>query len=191
MCSSDLSGCSTMTGGVTTAPFDGEDVSSWAEEFIRHGGYMCDQERAFTLLDLQRERVKDFVRWGVPIARDESGAIRRFMSRGMYNVRCLQFTPPAAMKVLRAQCEAAGVQILDRVFIDELLTSDGEYPTRGAVCGALGFHARDGRPFVLRAKQTIVATGPLSMKGTHIVDNDTGDGFSLAYRAGEIGRAHV
>ena len=41
-----------MTGGVTTAPFDGEDVSSWAEEFIRHGGYMCDQERAFTLLDL-------------------------------------------------------------------------------------------------------------------------------------------
>ncbi len=178
------SGCSTMSGGVTTAPFEGEDVSSWAEEFITRGGYMCDQPRAFELLEAQKERVKDFVRWGVPIARDGDGNIRRFMSRGMVNVRCLQFTPPAAMQILRREALARGVAILDRVFIEELLTSDGEYPTKGAVVGAVGFHVRDGRPFVFRAKQTIVATGPLSMKGTHIVDNDTGDGFALAWRAG-------
>ena len=178
------SGCSTMSGGVTTAPFDGEDVTPWAKEFITHGGYMCDQERTFALLEGQRERVKDLVRWGVPIARDDDGRIRRFVSRGMVDVRCLQFTPPAAMQILRREALARGARILDRVFIEELLTSDGEYPTKGSVIGAVGFHVRDGRPFVFRAKQTIVATGPLSMKGTHIVDNDTGDGFALAYRAG-------
>ena len=35
-----------------------------------------------------------------------------------------------------------------------------------------------------RAKRTILATGMISMKGTHGVDNDTGDGIAMAYRAG-------
>jgi succinate dehydrogenase / fumarate reductase flavoprotein subunit/fumarate reductase flavoprotein subunit len=88
------------------------------------------------------------------------------------------------MDVLRSRAEAAGVAILDRISIVDLLTSDGRSPTCGVVVGAVGFHVRDGTFAVIRAKQVVLATGLLAIKGFHPVDNDTGDGFAMAYRVG-------
>jgi len=79
---------------------------------------------------------------------------------------------------------ARGVRIVDRCCVTELITSDGAYPTGGAVAGAFGFDVKTGRCMAFRAKRTIVATGQLSMKGVHHVDNDTGDGVAMAARAG-------
>jgi succinate dehydrogenase / fumarate reductase flavoprotein subunit len=150
------SGASAISGGITTCPLEGDDLASWAEEFIVRGSYMCDQDWTWQLLEGQRDRVQDYIDWGIPISRAEDGSIRRFASRGMINVRG----------------------------ITELLTSDGKWPTSGSIVGAVGFHVHDGRFIVYRAKRTILATGMISMKGTHGVDNDTGDGVAMAYRAG-------
>jgi succinate dehydrogenase / fumarate reductase flavoprotein subunit len=120
----------------------------------------------------------------VPISRDDKGAIRRFASRGMINVRGMQYQPKAAMREMRRRITDLGVKIIDRVCITDLVTSDGCWPTRGAVAGAVGFHVHSGAFVVLRAKRTIVATGMIAMKGTHRVDNDTGDGPAMAFRAG-------
>jgi succinate dehydrogenase/fumarate reductase flavoprotein subunit len=178
------SGASTMSGGVTTCPLDSDNLNEWEEEFISRGHYMCDQRWTTKLLDGQRERVKDYERWGVPITRNEDGSIRRFASRGMIVVRAMQFQPKAAMRELRRRIAERGVKILDRVFITELLTADGKWPTEKGIVGAVGFDVHDGRFVVLRAKRTIVATGMIAMKGTHRVDNDTGDGVAMAFRAG-------
>lgn len=178
------SGASPMSGGITTCPLDCDDLDIWAEEFIVRGSYMCDQRWTYQLLEGQRERVKDYERWNVPISRDAAGNIRRFASRGMVNVRGMQYQPKVAMRVLRQQILDRGVQILDRVSITELVTSDGCWPTRGAVTGAVGFDVYTGAFIALRAKRTIIATGMIAMKGTHRVDNDTGDGVAMAFRAG-------
>jgi succinate dehydrogenase / fumarate reductase flavoprotein subunit len=178
------SGASAISGGITTCPLEGDDLASWAEEFIVRGSYMCDQDWTWQLLEGQRARVQDYIDWGIPISRAEDGSIRRFASRGMINVRGMQYKPKAAIKELRSRIEARGVQIADRVCITELLTSDGKWPTEGSIVGAVGFHVHDGRFIVYRAKRTILATGMISMKGTHGVDNDTGDGVAMAYRAG-------
>ena len=178
------SGASTLSGGITTCPLDSDDVDVWAEEFITRGSSMCDQRWTYPLLEGQRERVKDYERWGVPISRDDKGNIRRFASRGMINVRGMQYQPKAAMRELRRQISDRGVQIIDRICITELITSDGCWPTKGAVAGAVGFNIYTGAFVVLRAKRTIVATGMIAMKGTHRVDNDTGDGVAMAFRAG-------
>ena len=178
------SGASPISGGLTTCPMDGDDLDAWAHEFISRGDYMCDQDWTRQLLEGQRERVRDYAAWGVPIGRDDTGAIRRFASRGMIDVRCMQYKPKVAMAELRRRSLAKGVRIVDRVCITELLTSDGRWPTAGAVVGAVGFHVHDGRLVVFRAKRTVLATGMISMKGTHGVDNDTGDGVAMAYRAG-------
>ncbi|CAN0444198.1 unnamed protein product, partial [Phaeothamnion confervicola] len=77
-----------------------------------------------------------------------------------------------------------GVRIVDRVFVTELVTSDGCWPTGGVVSGCVGFNVYTGQFIVVRAKRTIVATGMIAMKGTHRVDNDTGDGVAMALRAG-------
>ena len=177
------SGASTMSGGITTCPLDSDDLDVWAEEFITRGSYMCDQRWTYQLLEGQRARVKDYERWGVPISRAEDGSVRRFASRGMINVRGMQYQPKAAMRELRRQITARGVRIIDRVCITELLTADGQWPSREGVIGAVGFNVYSGQFTVIRAKRTIVATGMIAMKGTHRVDNDTGDGVAMAFRA--------
>jgi succinate dehydrogenase/fumarate reductase flavoprotein subunit len=178
------SGASPMSGGITTCPQDSDDLDLWAKEFITRGSYMCDQRWTYKLLEGQRERVKDYERWGVPISRAPDGSIRRFASRGMIDVRGMQYQPKAAMTELRRQITARGVRILDRIFVTELITTDGQWPTSGAIAGAVGFDVYKGHFVALRAKQTIMATGMIAMKGTHRVDNDTGDGVAMAFRAG-------
>ncbi|HVZ51395.1 MAG TPA: FAD-binding protein [Pseudolabrys sp.] len=178
------SGASTISGGVTTCPLDSDDLSKWVAEFVTRGGYMCDQDWTWQLIEGQRERVKQLSDWGVPISRNERGEIRRFSSRGMIDVRCMQYSPKAAMEELRRQAIARGVRIVDRVCVTDLLTSDGHYPTKGAICGAFGFDTRSGECIAVSAKQTIIATGAMSMKGQHQIDNVVCDGVVMAYRAG-------
>ncbi len=178
------SGASTMSGGVTTAPFDSDDLGVWAEEFISRGAYMCDQDWTWQLLEGQRQRIKDIESWGVPITRDESGAIKRFSSRGMVEVRCMQYLPKRTMEELRKRIVANGVRVMDRVNAVDLLTSDGLHPTTGSIVGALAFGSHDGKAYVLRAKRTVLAMGVMAMKGKWHIDNVTGDGAAIAYRAG-------
>ena len=92
------SGASTISGGVTTCPLDNDDLSKWAAEFVTKGGYMCDQDWTAQLLEGQRERVKQLAGWGVPISRNDKGEIRRFASRGMIDVRCMQYSPKKSME---------------------------------------------------------------------------------------------
>jgi succinate dehydrogenase / fumarate reductase flavoprotein subunit len=178
------SGASTMSGGITTCPIDSDDLSVWAEEFISHGAYMCDQAWTWQLLEGARERVKTIASWGVPISRDADGTIRRFASRGMIDVRCMQYQPKKTMEELRRRLLANGVRICDRVAVVDLFTSDGAHPTTGSITGALGFGVRDGKTYVFRAKRTVLAMGVMAMKGKWHIDNVTGDGAAIAYRAG-------
>lgn len=178
------SGGSTISGGVTTAPLDGEDLRPWFEEFVVRSRYLANQDRTWQLLHDQRERVKDMDRWGVPIVKDQNGNIRRYLSRGMVYVRCLQFNPKRAMELLREQMLSRGVRIVDRVTITQLLTSDGRYPTQGRVVGAVGFHSREGTFHVFRAKGTLLGTGHAHLRGVHGVNNDAGDGIRLAFDVG-------
>jgi succinate dehydrogenase / fumarate reductase, flavoprotein subunit len=96
----------------------------------------------------------------------------------------MQYNPKLAMEELRRQALARGVQIIDRFSITELITSDGKYPTDGAVVGAFGFDVKSGANVAFIAKRTILATGQISMKGVNHVDNDTGDGVAMAWRVG-------
>ncbi len=178
------SGASTVSGGITTCPLDEDDLDEWAEEFITRGHFMCNPDWTMQVLQGQVERVKAFERWGVPIVHDRDGKIARFSSRGMIKVRGMQYNPKKAMEQLRQRIVARGVHIVDRVSITDLITSDGEYPTKGAVVGAFGFDVRTGRCVAFSAKRTIVCTGIMAMKGNHRVDNDTGDGPAMGYRAG-------
>lgn len=178
------SGASAMSGGLTTCPLPQDDLDRWIEEFVVRGGYMCDQQWTRRLLEGQRDRVAQLAAWGVPIARDNSGHIRRFASRGMVAVRCMQYDPKRAMEALRERATSDGVRIIDRLCVTELMTSDGAYPTRGQVIGAFGFDVRSGACTAVRAPRTILATGQISLKGLHHVDNDTGDGVAMAWRVG-------
>lgn len=177
------SGASTMSSGVTNGPTRGEDLEAWVEELVRCGHYMVDERWTRKLLAGQIERVEQLDRWGV-VFKGDDGNFQRYLSRGMVTVRGVQFSPKAAMEALRARAEELGVQIVDRVSIVELLTSDAKLPTEGRVVGAAGFNTRTGAVHIFRALNTVLATGPMSFKGLNPIDNVTGDGITMALRAG-------
>jgi succinate dehydrogenase/fumarate reductase flavoprotein subunit len=177
-------GASTVSGGVTTAPMPDDDLEEWVKELAVLGGYEADQEWTRVLINDQMDRIRELDNWDVGIVKNDAGQIKRIKSRGMVAVRALQFSPRHAMEALRRAAIAAGTKIVDKVEITELLTSDGNYPTSGRVIGAIGFSPLDGTLHVFRAKSVILATGPLSMKGFHPIDNNTGDGFAMGYRVG-------
>ena len=171
-------GCSPVCGGVMTAPLPTDDLDAWASEFIERGAYTSNQEWLDQLLSDQVARLQDLERMGMPIVREGSGEIRRIRSRGMSNVRCLQFNPKETMILFRRLIEGHGCRIMDRVHIVDLVAAPG-----GAVVGAVGFGTRTGESYVFHAGATVITSGPLNMKGRGVVDTVGADGHALAYRA--------
>ena len=95
------------------------------------------------------------------------------------------------MMALRNETLRRGVEVINRVMVTELLTSDGKHPTRGSVVGAVGFNMIDGDIHVFRAGATVLCTGPVHIPyakpgaGFHGMPiNCTGDGAAAAFRAG-------
>jgi len=92
---------------------------------------------------------------------------------------------------VRAGVLESGVDVLNRIAVTQLLTSDGNLPTEGRVIGAIGFHVRTGEIYAIHAKATIMCTGPYkfpypwpgSTLGYMPVDL-SGDGIAMMLGAG-------
>ncbi len=74
--------------------------------------------------------------------------------------------------------------LVERVMITDLLTADGQHPTKLGVIGAVGFGTRTGEWHIFESGATVLATAGISFKGSSFEDNTTGDGIAQAYRAG-------
>src|SRR3546814_19598438 len=92
-------------GGGMHAPVDGDDLDEWLRDCVVAGGYLSDESWLTRIWESLPRVIADYEAWGVRFSRDERGDIRRFASRGMRAVRCLEFNPRAALKGLRARAE--------------------------------------------------------------------------------------
>ncbi|MBI4319583.1 MAG: FAD-binding protein [Chloroflexi bacterium] len=179
------SGCSTSAAGVMLAPLPGDDLQVWLREIVERGDFLNDQDWVQILLEEQIERIREMETWGTEFERDEKGNIARGIGRAHVHTRFLMFHGKKLMETMRAQVLAGKVRLVERVMITDLLSSDGVHPTQGKVVGALGFDCRSGEPYVFQAKATIVAAGCVHPKrGGNYVDNITGDGYAMGFRAG-------
>ena len=61
------------------------------------------------------------------------------------------------MEILKKRAVDLGVNIVERVMLTDLLTSDGRHPTAGSVIGAVGFDTRTGDFVVATSKWQVVA----------------------------------
>lgn len=180
------SGASTMSSGVTTGPTREDDLEPWVGELVKRGGYLCDERWTRAMLEGQVERLEELDAMGVPFEKDENGRFKRYLSRGMVEVRAVHYNPKRAMELLRERAIAAGVELYERLSITNLLTSDGQHPTAGSVTGVAGIDVRKEKTVVIQARAVVLASGPLGLKGAHGVDNCTGDGMALALEAGAV-----
>ncbi len=178
------SGASTFTNSML-APTPAGELDAWLAELVEAGEYLNDQEWVRTLLLEQPQRVAQMAGWGVPFERDNGGGLRYTPGRGHKKTKMIMCNGHGLMDAMKKQVLASGVEVIPRVMMVDLLTSDGRHPTREKVIGAVGFHAQDGDFVVCRAKAVVVATGVMDAKLKILyINNLTGDGPAMGYRAG-------
>jgi succinate dehydrogenase/fumarate reductase flavoprotein subunit len=155
----------------------------WLKDIVEHAEYMSDQEWADTVLEEQGARVKELEALGFSFQRDEKGDYVLMAPRGADKLRAIYYEGRKLAQRMKEVLVAAGVNLVERVMITDLVTSDGRYPTQGDIVGAIGLHTRTAESCIIKSGAVVVASGQLAGK-LKIVDNLTGDGQAMAFRAG-------
>jgi succinate dehydrogenase/fumarate reductase flavoprotein subunit len=184
------SGTSSLASGVFCAYMPGDDMKVWLESL---GGPLVNNRVLEKSILVTHDLLMLMDRWGVKWVK-EGGKIAR--SGGAFGVpfptnAMMAEGGPQMMMALRNEALRRGVEVVNRVMVTDLLTSDGNHSSAGSVIGAIGFGAREGEIHVFKAKATIQCAGPIrfpypragwGFQGMPI--NVTGDGVAAALRAG-------
>lgn len=163
------------------------ELHDWIAEMVESSNHIVDQDAVAMLVHDAWYRMQELIDLGLPFARDASGALKYFVLRGHRVGTCLAADGRACMDILHRlmRQQRNRLRILEKIQVLELLTSDGELPTRGRVVGVVGVHTLTGAPVVVRAKHVILNTGPVYPKMRYcFADHCTGEGHAMAYRAG-------
>jgi succinate dehydrogenase/fumarate reductase flavoprotein subunit len=153
-----------------------------------------------TFLERSFDIVKLWDRWGIPMKHDGKWEFAGHSFPGDILTH-LKYKGRWQKKILTAKAREGGAEVVNRVMITDLLRTDD------SVAGALGVHTRDDKIILFKAKSVILATGttgrlypspvPAWMASIPGCLSLTGDGRSMAYRAGasivgpEILRRHM
>ncbi|MHB8619430.1 MAG: FAD-dependent oxidoreductase [Chloroflexota bacterium] len=184
------SGCSALASGVYPAYVPGDDPEAWLRSL--GAGPMVNQPLFEKLLPVSYEHLMLMDQWGVKWVKHGRKIVRLpGPGRSFDSGALMAEGGPQMMMAVRRGVVDAGVRVLDRFFVAELLTSDGGHPTSGSVVGAMGFDSRTGEITAIDARATVVCTGPYkfpyppagSLLGYMPIDLG-GDGIAFMLRAG-------
>ena len=161
-----------------------DDIEAITREILAGNDWIADQALVRETLAGSYERLKDFEGLEMQFPKDGNGRYVRRPTRGLDETRVL-YPLGGGLEFcwrLRRGLEAAGVQILDRIFVTGLMHG----PNRGrgeAIVGAVGIHSRSGEFHAIKARSTIVCTNAITFRSGFVRDI-TGTGTLLAYKAG-------
>ena len=155
-----------------------DDPDACLRDIVEGNEWIAEQELIREILSLSHMQLLEMEKFGLKFPKENGMFIRR-PTRGL---RVVQVLKPVGggleyCWVLRQALEEQGVQIVERIFITELLSEDGK------VTGAVGIDGRTGEFYIVRAKATIIATNSVTFRAGFVRDL-TGTGTALAYRAG-------
>ncbi|MDP6558882.1 MAG: FAD-binding protein [Candidatus Binatia bacterium] len=184
------SGCSAVASGVYPAYMPGDDEHKWVRGFGL--GPLVNQPLLVKSLSVSYDHLMTMDRWGVRWVKEGNKIIRvggpgHSFATGAWMAE----GGPQMMMAVRGGVLDSGVEVLNRMAVTDLLTSDGKLPTDGKVVGAAGFNTRTGEIHVIQAKATVLCTGPYkfpypwpgSTLGYMPVDL-SGDGIAMMLHAG-------
>jgi len=180
------SGSSAMTSGGYAAVLPeltpDDTLETHYEDTIRGGAYINDPALVRILVDEATESVRELERLGGEFLKDD-GAYRLSPSGDHSKDRVIVPQNHIGTDLTVPMSKVAidlGVQVLEYTMATELLISDGR------VCGAICWDPRTPKLLVINSSAVILGTGGSgSMFPVTSNPNDvTGDGFSLASRAG-------
>ena len=181
------SGNTVMAGRGVQAPLglmdprDNPDV--FLEDVVKGGAYLNNQKLVERLVNLSVTEVPKMERWGAKFMKRDDKLLQYQLPGSSYPRSLATVGYHGGLQwrsAFKSQFRLRKTRVMEDTFITRLLLSDGQ------VAGAYGISFRNGQCVVIRAKQTILATGGCSQL-YHKTDGSldaTGDGMILACNAG-------
>ena len=172
-------------GGINAAIDESDSWEEHAFDTVKGSDYLGDQDAIEVLCSEAGAEVIAMERMGVIFHRDENGRLGSRAFGGQQRQRTYfvgDITGQAMLHVMYEQLIKQGLRIYEEWFVTDLIVD-------GGVCtGAVAIDIRTGEVSTVGAKSTIVATGGVGRvyePSTNALIC-TGDGISLAYRAGAL-----
>ena len=173
-------------GGVAAALANVDDRDNWRVHFadtMRGGQYMNNWRMAELHAKEAPDRVRELEAWGAVFDRTSDGRILQRNFGGHKYPRLAHVGDRTGLEMIRTLQDHAihlGIDVhMECTVID--LFKDGD-----RISGALAYDRERGRFRLFEAKAIVLATGGIG-RAFHVTSNSweyTGDGQSLAYRAG-------
>lgn len=180
-------GATVMAQMTVAVALGAETPDHWRHHYddtIKAGRGLCNPALAQLLCEEGPDCIRTMDEWGVGWARKD-GHITQAMAPGHDRPRCVYVdflnTGPAVSKTLRTVVNKIdGIRRAGDLCIVDLLRKNN------AIVGAVALHLGTGKPVVIHAKATIIATGGLTRlyRRNSASSNMGGDGYALALRAG-------
>ena len=132
------SGSSVFAAGVMNICTPQDDAALWLKEIVVRGEYLNDQEWVKTLLQETFPLATEMDGWGSKILgkpllrRGSDGELVRIRGRGMESNRVCMVNSSDMMETMARMTKTAGVEVVNRVMVTDILVSRGGYPERSA-----------------------------------------------------------
>ena len=174
-------------GGINAALGTMDPDDSWqqhAADTILESYYLANPEIVATVAMGAAEGIRDLERYGMRFAREEDGRIsQRFFGAHTFRRTAFSgdYTGLEIQRTLVRRAAELDIRILDGIYVTRILVDDGR------VFGAYGFGLVDGTRYLIHADAVVLATGGHTRIWRHTSsrpDENTGDSFRLAVRAG-------
>ncbi|HEY2102500.1 MAG TPA: fumarate reductase/succinate dehydrogenase flavoprotein subunit [Chthoniobacterales bacterium] len=173
-------------GGIAAALANVDDRDSWRVHFadtMRGGQYVNNWRMAELHAREAPARVRELEAWGAVFDRTKDGRILQRNFGGHKYPRLAHVGDRTGLEMIRTLQDHGVHQGIDVHMERTILTL---LKQGGRIVGAFGYERERGRFVVFRAKAVVLATGGIG-RAYKITSNSweyTGDGHSLAYRAG-------
>ncbi len=171
-------------GGMAAVMKDYDNFDLHCFDTIRGSDYLADQDAVEYFVQQAPRETIQLEHWGCPFSRDPDGKISARAFGGMSVKRTLYATDKIGFHLLHTLFQTSlkypNVRRYDEYLATSLLVDSGR------VEGATSIDIRTGELVTILAKATIIATGGCGRTFQFTTNGwiKTGDGMSLAYRAG-------
>jgi len=171
-------------GGAAAALRPEDSWENHAFDTVKGSDYISDQYVVETFVREAPTELIQLEHWGCPWSRDPDGKISARPFGGMTTWRTCFAADKTGFHMLHTLFQTSlkydRIERMDETFVTSLLVEDGR------CVGVVGLNQRSGRIDAVRAKSVLLATGGNGRVYAFSTNGQicTGDGISLAYRAG-------
>ena len=152
------------------------------EDIMRGGCDLSNSDLVSVFVDGTSQAVTELEGLGLKFDRNPDGSYHLLQPLGCSVprlVHCGNKTGKFSLDIMSAELDKLGVTVWEHV------TACGLRRSGGRVVGAWAYHSIEKKPWCIRAKAVVIATGGGHMlKGSTYPIFQTGDGYAMGYRAG-------